>query len=524
MRWVYYLITILGGLIIGIIYPFWQPIEYLLFLYVPYVLIGIIDIFSRKHTILRNYPVIGHFRYMLEAIRPEIQQYFIEPDQNGAPYSREIRSLVYQRAKNERDTIAFGTKNNITEIGYQFSYHSIAPKHISEEASRITIGGPDCMQPYCASRLNISGMSFGALSPNALRALNKGAKLGNFAHNTGEGGISPYHLQGGDIIWQIGTGYFGCRTPSGGFDAEEFERKAKMPEVKMIEIKISQGAKPAHGGVLPGVKVNEEIARIRTIPIGKDAISPPMHTEFSTPEELMHFIVRLRKLSGGKPIGFKLCIGIRSEFMGICKAMIKTGVTPDFITVDGAEGGTGAAPVIFTNHLGTPINEAVIFVHNCLVGINKRDKIKIIASGKVATGYDMVTKIALGADSCNVARAMMFALGCVQSLSCNTNCCPTGVATQNPHRWKSLDVRDKYIRVANYHKNTMRSFLEIVGVMGKGSPDELDPSCIRKYADISVSRNFAEMYPVVKVGEFLKKGEIHPSYKEHWDKASEKYF
>lgn len=523
MRWLYYLIVIVGGLLIAVIYPFWQKIWYLLFLYVPYVIIGLRDILSRKHTIVRNYPVIGHFRYMLELIRPEIQQYFIESDQSGAPYSREVRSLIYQRAKGIRDTIAFGTKNDITAIDYQFSYHSIAPKEVSDDAARIIIGGSNCIKPYNASRLNISGMSFGALSPNAIKALNKGAKLGNFAHNTGEGGISPYHQQGGDLIWQIGTGYFGCRTPNGSFDEEEFARKSQIEEIKMIEIKISQGAKPSHGGILPGVKVNEEIARIRAITIGKDAISPPMHQEFSTPEGLLNFIQRIRKLSGGKPVGFKLCLGIRSEFMGICKAMVATGITPDFITIDGAEGGTGAAPVAFTNHLGTPLNEAIIFIHNCLKGINMRSKIKLIASGKIATGYDMVTKIALGADSCNVARAMMFALGCIQSLSCNTNACPTGVATQNPHRWKSLDVQDKYIRVANYHKSTVNSFLEIVGVMGKNNPDELDASYVRKYADICVSKNFQEMYPTVDDGDFLA-NRIHPRYKMHWENASDKSF
>lgn len=390
MRWVYYIISVVGSLSVLGIYQFWTPVIYFLFILVPYILIGIHDILSVKHTILRNYPVVGHLRYMLEFIRPEIQQYFVESDRDGTPFSREIRSLVYQKAKGVRETIAFGTKNDITEVGYQFSYHSLAPKNIEHEKTRVLIGGSDCKKPYESSRLNISGMSFGALSPNAIRSLNKGAHIGHFAHNTGEGGISPYHLEGGgDLIWQIGTGYFGCRKQDGQFDPKAFEKQSKKDMVKMIEIKLSQGAKPAHGGILPAVKVTEEIAKIRMLEMGKDAISPPMHPEFSTPIGLLEFVKKLRDLSGGKPVGFKLCLGHRTEFMSICKAMIKTGIKPDFITVDGAEGGTGAAPVAFTNRLGTPINEAITFVNNCLVGAKLREEIKLIASGKIATGYDI---------------------------------------------------------------------------------------------------------------------------------------
>ena len=524
MRGIYYIISVVGSLLILGVYQFWPPVIYLLFILIPYILIGLHDIFSVKHTILRNYPVVGHLRYMLEFIRPEIQQYFVEPDRNGTPFSREIRSLIYQKAKGVRETIAFGTKNDITQIGYQFSYHSLSPKHITQEQTQILIGGPDCKKPYESSRLNISGMSFGALSPNAIRALNKGASIGNFYHNTGEGGISSYHLEGGgDLVWQIGTSYFGCRKKDGNFDHEAFEKNAKKEVVKMIEIKLSQGAKPAHGGILPEVKVTGEIAKIRMLEMGKDAISPPMHPEFSTPIGLLEFVTKLRDLSDGKPIGFKLCLGHRTEFMSICKAMIKTGIKPDFITVDGAEGGTGAAPVAFTNRLGTPINEAITFVNNCLVGANLRKDIKLIASGKIATGYDMITKIALGADTCNAARPMMFALGCIQSLHCNTDACPTGIATQKKTRWSSLNVRDKSVRVANFHKRTLHSFIELLGALGKDDPDQLDPSHIRRYTDISTSKSYNTIYPQLEPGELLKKNSTS-LYADLWKNAKAEEF
>tara|TARA_B110000503_G_scaffold143697_1_gene247195 strand:+ start:323 stop:1897 length:1575 start_codon:yes stop_codon:yes gene_type:complete len=524
MRYAYYIISVVSLLLVLAIYQIWTPIIWSLIIIVPYILIGIHDVFSIKHTILRNYPVIGHFRYMLELIRPEIQQYFIESDRDGTPFSREVRSLVYQRSKGVMDTIAFGTKNDLTSVGYQFSYHSLAPKEVDYSKTRIIIGGSDCTKPYEASILNISGMSFGALSPNAIRSLNKGANIGKFAHNTGEGGISSYHLEGGgDLIWQIGTGYFGCRTRDGAFDPKAFEKSAIQDIVKMIEIKLSQGAKPAHGGILPAVKVTEEIAKIRMLEMGVDAVSPPMHSEFSNPIDLLKFVEKLRKLSGGKPVGFKLCLGRRVEFMSICKAMIKTGIKPDFITVDGAEGGTGAAPVAFSNHLGTPINEAISFVNNCLVGLNLRKNIKLIASGKIATGYDMVTKIALGADICNAARAMMFALGCLQSLQCNTDECPTGVATQKKSRWSSLDVKDKSIRVANFHKRTLHSFMELVGALGLDNPENLDPSYIRRYADVSTSKSYVTIYPQLEQGELLRE-EAVGSYIDMWKLAKAENF
>lgn len=524
VRFTFYIVSILGLIIIYAASQLWPSAIYFLFILVPFILIGIHDVCSTKHTILRNYPVIGHFRYLLEEISPEIQQYFIETHENGRPYSRETRSLIYRRAKGVDDTIAFGTQREITQAGYEFSYHSMSPVVVPETTTRLIVGGKDCLQPYEASILNISAMSFGALSPNAILALSKGAKQGNFAHNTGEGGISSYHLEGGgDLIWQIGTGYFGCRNKDGTFNPDKFKEKASHKNVKMIEIKISQGAKPSLGGILPGAKVNQEIADIRGLEAGEDAISPSTHTAFSTPIGLLEFIVQLRKLSGGKPVGFKLCIGIRSEFMAICKAMLQTGIMPDFITVDGAEGGTGAAPVVFTNRLGTPANEAISFVHNCLLGIDKREEIKIIASGKVATGYDLITKIAFGADMCNAARAMMFALGCIQSLKCNTNKCPTGVATQDKARWKSLDVEDKYMRVARFQKATVHSFLEVLGAMGLSKPKDLSPKLIRHYENNAINISYDEIYPMLKKGELLSNN-ISAAFKKDWELAKSTNF
>lgn len=485
-----------------------------------YVLIGLYDVTSREHSVLRNYPVIGHLRYMFEFVRPEIQQYFVNTNLSGRPFSREQRTIVYSRAKRQLDTIPFGTQHDVTAIGYECAAHSLAPKKIPEEDARILVGGPDCTQPYLASRLNISAMSFGALSENAILALNMGAKHGNFAHNTGEGGLSPHHLAGGgDIIWQIGSGYFSCRTPDGHFDSEKFRENANRDAVKMIEIKLSQGAKPSHGGILPAAKVDEAIAEIRGVPMGQDVISPPAHSAFDGPTGLLTFVRQLRELTDGKPIGFKLCIGVRSEFMGICKAMLSTGILPDFITIDGAEGGTGAAPVEFTNRLGTPINEAIVFVHSCLVGCGLRDKICIIASGKVISGFDMATKIALGADMCNSARGMMFALGCIQSLRCNDNTCPTGVATQDPSRTKALDVKSKHMRVSNFHDLTVESFLDIAGAMGVAHPNDLTPRHIQRRVADETLRSYDEIYHYMAPGELLGQ-QIHPSYAKDWAAAN----
>ncbi|MBO9412571.1 FMN-binding glutamate synthase family protein [Ruegeria sp. R8_2] len=503
---------------------FWPPAHWLLIFLVPYSVIGLYDVLTTKHNVLNNYPVLGHFRYMLEFVSPEIRQYFVETNESGRPFNRIIRGLVYARAKGQVDTQAFGTQYDILTVGYHRANHSLAPKHVDESEKRVLLGGPQCSQPYNASRLNVSAMSFGALSANAIRALNGGAKDGGFAHNTGEGGLSPHHLaEGGDIIWQIGTGYFGCRTADGGFDKDKFAEKAGTEVVKAIEIKLSQGAKPSHGGVLPAAKVDEEIAQIRGVPVHQDVISPPVHSAFEGPTGLMHFVQHLREMSGGKPVGFKLCIGRPSEFMAICKAMLATGIVPDFITIDGAEGGTGAAPVEFTNRLGMPLNEALIFVNNCLRGVGLRDQIRIICSGKVATGYDMIEKFALGADMCNSARAMMFAVGCIQALHCNTNRCPSGVATQDPIRGRAVNVPQKRKRVQRYHDATVESFVEILGAMGKETTAELHPSDIRRRTADERENSYADQYTLVDSGAFLS-GSIPDEYAADWEQATSEHF
>lgn len=435
--------------------------------------LGIYDSFQKKHAILRNFPVLGHFRYLLESISPEIQQYFIESNTDGRPFSRNLRALVYRRSKGLNDTHPFGTQKDINDEHYIALRHSIYAKGPISDDLRVMIGGPACQHPYSASVFNISAMSFGSLSSAAIKALNRGAKKGNFYHNTGEGGISPYHLEGGDICWQIGTGYFGCRDENGGFDPEKFREKAAFPEVKMIEIKLSQGAKPGHGGVLPGVKNTPEIAEIRGLMPGTTVLSPPAHKAFSNPAELIQFVGKLRELSAGKPIGFKLCIGRTEEFVDLCKAMVSLEIYPDFITVDGAEGGTGAAPLEFSDSVGLPLEPALIFVRITLERFKVRDKIRIIASGKALSAFSIVKFITLGADICNSARGFMFSLGCIQALRCNTNECPTGVATQNPGLVKGLVVTDKSERVYNFHKNTVHAVKELVGASGHSHTSEL---------------------------------------------------
>lgn len=497
--------------------------RWFLALVIPIIVLWTYDLLQRRHAILRNFPVLGHMRYILEFLRPEMQQYFIANDEEELPFNRETRNIVYQRAKNVRDTVPFGTERNILQVGYTWVLHSLDPKHISEVEPRITVGGPDCTKPYNASRLNISAMSFGALSAKALMALNQGAKIGGFAHNTGEGGLSPYHLQGGDIIFQIGTAYFGCRDDKGNFDEKEFTIEAIREEVKMIEIKLSQGAKPSHGGILPAAKVTEEIARVRKVKMGQDVVSPPAHSAFNSPLGLLEFVKKLRELSGGKPTGFKLCIGRKDEFLGICKAMLETNILPDFITVDGAEGGTGAAPLEFTNHVGEPLEAGLLFVHNSLVGINLRDKIRIICSGKVSTGFDLVEKIALGADMCNSARGMMMSIGCVQSKQCNANTCPTGVATQSWRLQHGLVVDEKKHRAANFHKNTMHSFCEIIGAMGLTNPSELKPDFIMRRISNECVKPFSEIHAYLKPGELLGK-DIPESFKRYWEIANTRRF
>ena len=485
----------------------WPPFFWAYIFIGPFVLLGIYDLYQPKHSIVRNYPVFGRLRYFAEDLRPKIYQYFIESDTNGKPFSRLSRSLIYQRAKKETDTIPFGTQLDVYENGYEWLSHSIAAisHHELDPNPRVMIGGPDCTQPYAASIFNISAMSFGSLSQNAIRALNGGAFMGNFAHNTGEGGISDYHLaEKGDLIWQIGTGYFGCRHHDGTFNDEAFAERSKMEQVKMIDIKLSQGAKPGHGGILPAQKVTPEIARIRLVKEGYDVLSPPAHSAFSTPLELMDYVKKLRTLSGGKPVGIKLCIGRKSEFFAICKAMVQTGIYVDFITVDGGEGGTGASPQEFSNAVGMPLREAVAFVYDVLTGFGLKKHIKIIASGKVVSGFDIIKNIALGADLCNSARGMMFAIGCIQALECNTNTCPTGVATQDPSLMKGLVVEDKKTRVFNYHRLTVASAIELLGAAGLRHPYQLTRAYINRRISPNVMQSYIETFPYIPEGSLLK--------------------
>jgi len=467
--------------------------------------IGLVDLLQARHSIRRNFPVVGHLRYLLESIRPELHQYFIESDQDGTPFSRELRSVVYQRAKRQLDTVPFGTRHDTYGAGHEWVSHTLRPTTIDPARMRRVIGGRRCTQPYDASIFNVSAMSYGALSKNAILALNGGAALGDFAQNTGEGGVSPYHLApGGSLIWQIGTGYFGCRTPDGRFDVERFAAMASRPQIKMIEVKLSQGAKPGLGGILPAAKLTPEIAEIRGVPLGQDVHSPPAHTAFSTPTELLRFLDLLRERSGGKPVGFKLCLGSLSEFVAICKAMVETGLPPDFINVDGAEGGTGAAPLEFTNHVGTPLEDALVHVHHCLVGFGLREQVTVMATGRNVTGFDLVKRIALGADTCGSARAMMLALGCIQALQCNTNTCPTGVATQNPWLVRGLDVPDKTARVASYHQQTVQAARAILEAMGLPGPEALRPAHIHRRLANGEVRRCDQLYPSVAPGAFLR--------------------
>jgi len=486
----------------------YNPFLWWLFIFTgPIVILGIYDLYQPKHSIVRNYPVFGRLRYFMEELRPKIYQYFIESDTNGKPFNRLNRSLIYQRAKKENDTIPFGTQLDVYENGYEWLSHSIAAisHHELDPNPRVLVGGPDCKQPYSASIYNISAMSFGSLSKNAILALNGGAKLGGFAHNTGEGGISDYHAgPGGDLIWQIGTGYFGCRHHDGTFNYDAFAERARAENIKMIDIKLSQGAKPGHGGILPAAKVTPEIARIRLVKEGFDVISPPAHSAFSTPLELMEFVKKLRDLSGGKPVGIKLCIGRRSEFFAICKAMVQTGIYVDFITVDGGEGGTGAAPQEFSNAVGMPLREGVAFVYDVLTGFDLKKHIKIIASGKISSGFDLVKNIALGADLCNSARGMMFALGCIQALECNSNTCPTGVATQDESLMKGLVVEDKKVRVFNFHRLTVQSAIELLGAAGLKHPYQLTRAYINRRISSNVMQSYMETFPYIPEGSLLQ--------------------
>jgi glutamate synthase domain-containing protein 2 len=474
--------------------------------------IGIHDCLQTKHAILRNYPVLGHIRFLLEFIRPEIRQYFIEGDNDKLPFSREQRTLVYSRSKAVADEIPFGTTLDVMAPGYQWINQSLAPTHLPNHDFRIEIGGKDCSQKYSASIFNISAMSFGSLSANAIMALNLGAKKGGFAHDTGEGSISQYHrVHGGDLIWEIGSGYFGCRNQDGSFNADKFAANALDTQVKMIEIKLSQGAKPGHGGILPGPKVTAEIAAARGVQEGESCISPSSHSAFSTPIEMMHFIEQLRHLSGGKPVGFKLCIGHPWEWFGLVKAMLETNIHPDFIVVDGSEGGTGASPVEFTNHVGTPLQDGLRLVHNTLMGVSLRDKIKIGCSGKIISAFDMAVAFALGADWCNSARGFMFSVGCIQAQVCNTGFCPTGVTTQDPDRQKALVVTDKSERVFNFHNETLKTLKELVEAAGLHHPDEIDAAHIVRRISKNEVRLLSYLLPEMPAGLLLNAEHIDPS-------------
>ncbi|WP_285261406.1 FMN-binding glutamate synthase family protein [Halopseudomonas bauzanensis] len=484
-------------------------------------LLGIFDLLQTSHAVRRNYPILGNIRYLVESIRPEIRQYLIESDNEPLPFSRAQRSLVYARAKNQTADTPFGTLKDVNHTGFEFISHSMLPVvHGNPDEFRVTVGGPQCRQPYSASVLNISAMSFGSLSANAISALNKGAQLGNFAHDTGEGSISPYHLEhGGDLIWELGSGYFGCRDENGAFDAERFAVQARRPQVKMIEIKLSQGAKPGHGGILPKHKISAEIAATRGIPRDRDCISPARHTTFSTPIELLQFIQRLRELAEGKPVGFKLCLGHPWEFMAIAKAMLDTGIVPDFIVVDGKEGGTGAAPLEFTNHIGVPLREGVMFVHNTLVGVGLRDQIRIGASGKIISAFDVASVLAIGADWVNSARGFMFAIGCIQSRTCHTNRCPTGVATQDPLRQRALVVPDKAERVYHFHRNTMIALAEMLAAAGLSHPSQLEPHFLVHRLSATEIKLYSQMHVFLQPGALLN-GEVEGEfYRRMWAMA-----
>lgn len=491
-------------------------------------LLGLYDLLQNQHSILKNYPIMGHFRFLFEEFRPEIRQYFIESDDDALPFSRMQRSLVYQRSKNENSDKPFGSIIDVYEQDYRFMTHSIQPCPPADPSTfRIQIGSSQCSQPYNASIMNISAMSFGSLSANAIRALNKGAQLGNFYHDTGEGSLSPYHLEyGGDIVWELGSGYFGCRTEDGTFDPVKFAQQAVLPQIKMIEIKLSQGAKPGHGGILPKHKISAEIAQIRGIPRDRDCISPSKHSAFNTPIEMLQFIQTLRELSGGKPVGFKLCIGQPWQFMGIVKAMLHTQIVPDFIVVDGSEGGTGAAPIELINNMGTPLREGVLFVHNTLVGAGLRKQIKIGASGKIISAFDIASTMAIGADWVNSARGFMFAIGCIQAQSCHTNQCPVGVATQDPDRQKALHVSSKAERVFHFHKNTMHALSEMIAAAGLRHPSDIKAHHLAQRLNDREIKNYAQLHFWLKDGELLncENKDEENFYFRMWNMAKMEYF
>ncbi|MGS2719110.1 FMN-binding glutamate synthase family protein [Paraglaciecola aestuariivivens] len=506
MRAQFILFTCALWLLVMAISVLWPAVWWISLVLVPITLIGAYDMLQKKHALRRNFPFFGRGRWVMEFFRPFLRQYFFESETDGVPISRMFRNVIYQRAKGAEDAVPYGTKYDTQAVGYEWIGHSLAAitSHDENPAQRVKIGGPDCQQPYDASVFNISAMSYGSLSANAIEALNKGAKLGGFYHNTGEGSVSPAHLKhGGDLVWQIGTGYFGCRDSKGQFDPNSFAKTAQHSAVKMIELKLSQGAKPGHGGILPAHKNTIEIAQIRQVEAGTRVDSPPVHSAFSTPLEMMDFIQQLRQLSQGKPVGFKLCIGRKSEFVALCKAMVQSKIKPDFITVDGGEGGTGAAPLEYSNSVGMPLRDAIVFVVDVLVGFDLKKDIKVIASGKTFTGFHLVKNLALGADLCNSARGMMVALGCVQSLICHTNECPTGVATQKASLAKGLVVGDKATRVARYHQETVHATFDLVSSAGLTNPNQLNRSHIFRRVSQTEVKRFDQIYPNLTAGCLL---------------------
>ncbi len=487
-------------------------------------IVGLHDVLQTRHTILRNYPIIGHGRYLMEAVRPEIRQYFIEDDLDGRPFNREQRSLVYQRAKGDKDYDPFGSELDAREVGYEWIAHSITPVKADGASAHVTVGADQCKQPYDISLLNISAMSYGSLGPSAVQAMGRGAKEAGFAHNTGEGGASEFHLStGADLVWQIGTGYFGCRNKDGTFSADAFAEQAAHAHIKMVEVKLSQGAKPGHGGILPGYKVTPEIAAARGVDVGEACLSPPSHSAFSTPEELVAFVDQLRDLSGGKPVGIKLCVGLPHEFMGIVQAMIASGSGPDFITVDGGEGGTGAAPPEFGDHVGMPLEEGLSFVRNALRGAGLDQRVKIAASGKVTSAMDILRCIVLGASYTNAARSFMLSIGCIQAQLCHTNHCPAGVATLDPLRNRGLDPKRKGLRAARFHRDTIHSLMELVGATGFERAHDVPLDHVRRRVEVDKIRSLAELYPLEPAGSLLE-GQGSRSLQEAFDRSSPKSF
>ncbi|NMH28997.1 FMN-binding glutamate synthase family protein [Flavobacterium silvaticum] len=526
MRKIFVISSLTALALTAILYSISWKFIFLLVFFIPLILLGIYDLLQPTQSILRNFPVIGHMRNLLQKIRPEIRQYFIESDTDGKPFSRLQRDLVYERSAKSSDNKPFGTQLNVYDEGYQWINHSIraiAFKDVNTNP-RVKVGSSQCTQPYYASLFNISAMSYGSLSRNAVMALNDGAREGGFYHNTGEGGLSPYHLRGGDVVWNIGTGYFSCRDENGNFSYEHFSQRATKENVKMIEIKFSQGAKPGHGGILPKEKVTDEIADIRLVGKGHDIVSPPAHTAFKTPLELMDFVELLRKGSGGKPIGMKICIGNKSEFISICKAMSETGTRFDFITVDGGEGGTGAAPPEYSDHVGMPLREALAFVYDCLNGFDLKDEIKIIASGKIISGFDIIRALSMGADICNSARGMMFALGCIQALECHANTCPTGVATQDERLVRGLVVEKKSVHVTNYHNETVKSAMDLIASAGIDHPDNVGRDVVSMRIDKTKIATFEELFPELKKGCMLQPENVPDKYFYDWKRASSSQF